>query len=200
MPPRRRKRAARSDTSESIAVPAYIKRKIPFYEFLDEEGLVKIEEQADWLMQDVGIAFKDDESALATWRDAGADVEGTRVRASGEMIRALCKTAPTEFTQLARNPDRSVRIGGANQVFAPVYGSPFVRHLDMLYCHMRYSDKPHLGAITEKSRAKDTQTRAYERWNTMLEEYEAPPIDAATDEALQDYVRRRKDEIPDAWY
>ena len=205
MSPRRRKRAAHSDAGESIAVPAYIKREIPFYEFLDEEGLVKIEKQADWLMQDVGIAFQDDESALATWRDAGAEVEGTRVRAPGEMVRALCRTAPTEFTQLARNPDRSVRIGGTNQVFAPVYGSPFVRdleggrrygtmvdfeklvklthmlpslhhsgfvtcepcdvpvskrHLDMLYCHMRYTDKPHLGAITEKSRAQDSLAMA----------------------------------------
>jgi trimethylamine--corrinoid protein Co-methyltransferase len=52
----------------------------------------------------------------------------------------------------------------------------------------------------EENGAKDTQTRAFERWNTMLKEYEAPPIDAATDEALQDYVRRRKDETPDAWY
>ena len=30
------------------------------------------------------------------------------------------------------------------------------RHLDMLYAHMRYSDKPFLGAITEMSRARDS--------------------------------------------
>ena len=30
------------------------------------------------------------------------------------------------------------------------------RHLDMLYTHMRWSDKPHLGAITEMSRAQDS--------------------------------------------
>ena len=30
------------------------------------------------------------------------------------------------------------------------------RHLDMLYAHMRYTDKPSLGAITEKSRAEDS--------------------------------------------
>ena len=52
----------------------------------------------------------------------------------------------------------------------------------------------------EENGAKDMQTRAFERWNAMLEEYEAPPIDAATDEALQDFVRRRKEELPDAWY
>ena len=30
------------------------------------------------------------------------------------------------------------------------------RHLDMVYTHMRFTDKPHLGAITEMSRAQDS--------------------------------------------
>ena len=30
------------------------------------------------------------------------------------------------------------------------------RHLDMLFAHMTLSDKPHLGAITEMSRAQDS--------------------------------------------
>ena len=30
------------------------------------------------------------------------------------------------------------------------------RHLDMLYAHMRFTDRPHLGAITEMSRAEDS--------------------------------------------
>ena len=30
------------------------------------------------------------------------------------------------------------------------------RHLDMLLAHMTLSDKPHLGAITEMSRAQDS--------------------------------------------
>ena len=34
-----------------------------------------------------------------------------------------------EFTQRARNRNASVRIGGAHQVFAPIYGAPFVRDL-----------------------------------------------------------------------
>lgn len=46
------------------------------------------------------------------------------------MARALCSTAPSRFIQHARNPRRSVEIGGDSQVFAPVYGPPFVRDLD----------------------------------------------------------------------
>jgi trimethylamine--corrinoid protein Co-methyltransferase len=52
----------------------------------------------------------------------------------------------------------------------------------------------------EEAGSKDMQRRAYERWNELLETYEAPAIDAATDEALQDFVARRKSELPDAWY
>jgi trimethylamine--corrinoid protein Co-methyltransferase len=39
----------------------------------------------------------------------------------------MCATAPGSFTQIARNPDRSVEIGGRGLVLAPVYGPPFVR-------------------------------------------------------------------------
>lgn len=46
------------------------------------------------------------------------------------MLREILKTAPAEFTQHARNPANSARIGGKNVVFAPAYGSPFVMDLD----------------------------------------------------------------------
>ncbi|MGB1752767.1 MAG: trimethylamine methyltransferase family protein, partial [Paracoccaceae bacterium] len=44
------------------------------------------------------------------------------------------------------------------------------------------------------------RNRAYERWTTLLNQYEPPPIDETTDEALNDFVARRKSELPDAWY
>ncbi len=43
------------------------------------------------------------------------------------LARKLCGTAPASFTQIARNPERNVEIGGRNLVLAPVYGPPFVR-------------------------------------------------------------------------
>ncbi|MFT6006035.1 MAG: trimethylamine--corrinoid protein Co-methyltransferase [Pseudoalteromonas tetraodonis] len=198
-----RRRAKRE--RKIVSVPAYIKREIPFYEFLNEEALVKLEEQADWLIETNGMEFRDDPKALEIWRQAGATVDGTRVRMPAGMARELCKTAPSEFTQHARNPARSVRIGGKNQVYAPVYGPPFVydikggrrygtlkdhqqlvklsyslpslhhsglivcepsdvpvskRHLDMVYNHIRYTDKPFLGAINEMSRAEDSVSMA----------------------------------------
>ena len=45
---------------------------------------------------------------------------------------------------------------------------------------------------------KDMMVRANERWKKQLAEYEAPPLDAAVDEALLDYVNRRKASFPDS--
>jgi len=198
---RRSKREGRA----APPAPAYIRRQIPFYEFLNEEGLGRLEDQADWLIQEVGLEFREDPEALRIWKEAGADVKETRVRLPRGMARHLCSTAPKKFVQHARNPNRSVEIGETSAVFAPVYGPPFVRdlengrrygtiddleklvkltymlpalhhsgllicepcdipvnkrHLDALYLHMRWSDKPMLGAITEKSRAEDSVAMA----------------------------------------
>ena len=111
--------------------PAYVTRAIPVYEVLGEEGLQTIEHNADTILQEIGIDFRDDPEALATWREAGADVDGERVRFPRGMCRSLIQaSAPREFTQHARNPARSVQIGGDHSVFVPAYGPPFVRDLE----------------------------------------------------------------------
>src|SRR5277367_5670870 len=123
------KRAAR--TARASASIPYITRKIPYYEVLDEEGLATMEHNADTILEEIGIDFRDDAEALEIWKAAGADVKGERVHFPRGMCRALVqRSAPREFTQHARNPARNVVIGGKNTVFAPAYGSPFVRNLD----------------------------------------------------------------------
>jgi trimethylamine--corrinoid protein Co-methyltransferase len=194
------KRAAR--TARSAAFVPYITRKIPYYEVLGLEGLELLEHNADTILQEIGIDFRDDAESLQLLRDAGADVQGERVRFPRGMCRTIVsRSAPKEFTQHARNPARSVIIGGNRTVFAPAYGSPFVRsldegrryaklddfhnfvklaylstslhhsggticepvdlpvnkrHLDMVYSHMKYSDKPYMGSVTHPERARDT--------------------------------------------
>ena len=192
---------ARAGNIDQVATAPYVKRVLPFFDPLDMEQIEKLEQQVDWLIEDIGIAFRDDPASIALWKEHGATVDGDIVRASADWIRDLCRKAPSQFTQLARDPAKSVVIGGDNQVFAPIYGAPFVRdleegrrygdiaafrdlvrltymhpylhhggfvtcepcdipvskrHLDMLLAHMTLSDKPHLGAITEMSRAQDS--------------------------------------------
>ena len=187
---------------DAVQSPPYITRKIPYYEVLDDDGLSLIEQNADTILEEVGIEFRDDEEALQIWRDAGADVQGQLVKFPRGMCRSLIQaTAPREYTQHARNPEKSVRIGGNNTVFVPAYGCPFVydmdkgrryatiedfrnfvklaymspslhhsggticepvdlpvnkRHFDMLYSHMKYSDKAFMGSVTAPERAEDT--------------------------------------------
>src|SRR5690606_16238409 len=107
-----------------------IVRNIPTYDVLSEENLVRIEETADRILAEIGIEFRDDPAALDLWKRAGAKIDGVLVRFEPGMLREILKTAPAEFTQHARNPANSVRIGGNGVVFSPAYGSPFVMDLD----------------------------------------------------------------------
>ncbi len=79
------------------------------------------------MLEEIGVNFVENPAALELWRAAGADVKGERVRIPRGLARKLCSTAPRQFTQRARNPERNVDIGGRNLVLAPVYGPPFVR-------------------------------------------------------------------------
>jgi trimethylamine---corrinoid protein Co-methyltransferase len=114
-------------TAVRIEAAKFIERKIPNLEFLNEEALQIIETNAEILLEEVGVAFVENPAALDRWREAGADVRGERVHIPRGLARKLCSTAPSQFTQHARNPDRNVVIGGNNLVLAPVYGPPFVR-------------------------------------------------------------------------
>jgi trimethylamine--corrinoid protein Co-methyltransferase len=184
----------------------FLTRTLAPVEVLSEEGLALIEENAETILEQVGIDFRDAPDAHELLRDAGADVDGERVRFPRGLCRRLVQaTAPRTFTQVARNPACNVEIGGQQTVFAPAYGSPFVRdldggrrygtiedfrnfvklayvspylhhsggtvcepvdlpvnkrHLEMVYAHLRYSDKPFMGSVTHPLRAEDTVSMA----------------------------------------
>ena len=172
----------------------YLTRKLPPVEVVSAEGLEAIEQNADTLLQEVGIEVVNYPEAVEIFRAAGADVQGSRVRFERGMCRSLVQaTAPRSFTQRARNPDRSVVIGDPHVVLVPTYGSPFIhnlddgrryatiedfrnfvklaytsttlhhgggtlcepvdlpvnkRHFEMVYSHIRYTDKAFMGSVT----------------------------------------------------
>ena len=114
-------------TAVSVETAKYIERNIPNYEVLTEEALDVIETNAETVLAEIGVNFVDNPQALERWKAAGAEVNGERVRIPRGLARKLCATAPSEYTQHARNPARNVVVGGKNLVLAPVYGPPFVR-------------------------------------------------------------------------
>jgi trimethylamine--corrinoid protein Co-methyltransferase len=109
------------------AAPAYIMRRIPTYELVSDEGLSLIEDRADTILQDIGFEIRGDAEAIALFKAAGAEADEWRLRFPKGLVRAIIQaSAPREFLQHARNPARTVRIGGNATVFSPAYGSPFV--------------------------------------------------------------------------
>ena len=90
---KRRQRGGRrgAATPASIAKPAapYIKRGIPCLEILDEEGLAFIEQRADQVLEEIGIEFRGDRETLKILADAGASVDGERVRFEPGMLRRI---------------------------------------------------------------------------------------------------------------
>lgn len=123
------RQAERSGKGARVGRP-YISRNIPTYDVLSEENLIRIEAAADRILAETGMEFRDDPVVLEHWRRAGAQVSGTLVRFEPGMLREVLADAPAQFVQHARNPARSVLIGGKSVVFAPAYGSPFVMDLD----------------------------------------------------------------------
>ena len=198
----KRRRAATEPGAEAPVAPAYINRKIPYYSILSDESLEIVEQNADVILEETGIVFGEDPEALEIFEQAGAIIDGERVRFPRGMCREIIqRSAQKEFVQHARNPKRNVVIGGDHMVLVPAYGSPFVhdleggrryatiedfrnfvkltymsdnlhhsggticepvdlpvnkRHFDMVYSHLKYSDKPFMGSVTSPERAKDS--------------------------------------------
>ena len=131
---RRSRKDRRSTETVGGAIPSpYIQRSVPHFDVLDEAQLQQLDQQVDWLIENIGVAFRDDPVALDIWRAAGVTPTGEHwdlIRADAKWIRELVAKAPSQFTQISRNPARNVTIGGNHQVFAPIYGAPFVRDLE----------------------------------------------------------------------
>ena len=121
------RRATRSAVSFESA--RFIQRNIPNLEILHDEAIEIIEANAEIVLEEIGVNFVDNPRALARWREAGADVQGERVHIPRGLARSLIATAPSRFTQIARNRARDVEIGGRTLVLAPVYGPPFITDL-----------------------------------------------------------------------
>src|ERR1700716_3978880 len=152
------------------------------------------------ILEEIGVDFVHDR-AREVFGKAGMKIEDMRVRFDRDFILETVAKTPATFDLQARNPARSVVLGGDNVVTAPVYGPPFItdlergrrgatiedfnnfdkmaqaidqihcaggttvepedlplgtRHLDMLYSHMRWTEKPFMGSVISAENARDT--------------------------------------------
>ena len=99
---------------------------MPRYEILSEEAMAKLD--AGWrrIVSEMGVEFMSP-WAVEMLREAGQTVEGDNVKFDPDWIVDQIAKAPREFDIQARNPKRSVHVGGDAMVFSGVYGPPFVQ-------------------------------------------------------------------------
>ena len=95
------------------------------YEVLDEEGLSLIEHNADTICKS-GSSFAIFRALSCS--AAGVQIDGQRVASSAAWHARSFASAPREFTQHARNPAKSVKIGGDAMVLVPPAFSFRARH------------------------------------------------------------------------
>ena len=194
---RRRERRARQDVIQKMVQAVH---HLPLYNLLDADGVQLIHDKSMEILAEIGIAFYDDE-AVGILQEHGVTVRDSMAYFDESTIMEYVGKAPSQFTQIARDPDNNLIVGGNHVIFAPVYGPPFVwdkdrkrrrgtlddfqnfvklayanpyihhsggtvceptdepahtRHLDMVYSHIKYSDKAFMGSVTSSENAEDS--------------------------------------------
>ncbi|MFN3501887.1 MAG: trimethylamine methyltransferase family protein [Allorhizobium sp.] len=96
-------------------------------ELLDPAALDAMHEASLTILEEIGMDIMLPE-ARTIMKAHGAEVtEGSdRVRFDRNLIMDMIASAPREFQMFARNPERNVKMGGNNLVFAQIASAPFV--------------------------------------------------------------------------
>ncbi len=199
----RREQRERARTAAAIRM-IQPRNQLPIYELVGAEEIELIHQRSMQILSEVGIAFYDAES-VSILKEHGVQVRDEIAYFDPALVEEYLAKAPSQFTQLARNPENNVVIGGDYLCFAPVYGPPFVidlergrreatlqdfqnfiklaylnpymhhsggtiveptdehvdtRHLDMVFSHLKYSDKAFMGSVTSGVNAADSVAMA----------------------------------------
>src|SRR2546423_4786843 len=102
---------------------------MPRYEILSEEAIATLDRGWRRIVSEIGVEFILPE-AVEIFRAAGCRTEGAAVFLDPDFVMEQVAKVPRQFDLVARNPEKSVRLGGENMVFTGVYGPPFVREGD----------------------------------------------------------------------
>lgn len=106
-----------------------IKYGIRPVEAVTAEQLERIHQASLAILREIGIEFRD-ETAIRQWKEAGADVQGQRVRLDGEMLMHLIFKAPSRFEMTSRDPSQRFEIAPDTMTFGAMQGAPNVRDLE----------------------------------------------------------------------
>jgi trimethylamine--corrinoid protein Co-methyltransferase len=117
-------------------------------EAVSAEQLERIHQASLAILKEIGIEFRD-EVALRQWRDAGADVQGQRVRLEADMIMGLLAHAPRSFEMTSRDPSQRFEIGPDTMTFGTMHGAPNVRDLNGVRRASTIEDLRNINRLTQ---------------------------------------------------
>ncbi len=121
---RRRQRAAGAAAPSQPAWRQPRRRFAPVRAVSDDE-LEELHRGALRVLAEIGMDFLHPR-ARQLWADAGAEVEGERVRVDPALVTALVSQAPDRFTLHAPNSAHDLEIGGDAIAFTAVASAPYV--------------------------------------------------------------------------
>ncbi len=130
---RQQKREDRRAVSGGGGQPAWQKFRNPMSPLavLDDGELALIDDVALRILEELGLEFQNRETfGILERHGAMVDRATGMVRFERGLIRELVAKAPESFTLHARNPERTLTMGGNWINFAPVGGPPNVSDLD----------------------------------------------------------------------
>ncbi len=128
---RRRKRRT-AGVPEKTSLPwKQIRNALPPIEPLSSDEIESIHQASLRVLAELGMKVTDTE-ARKIYAEGGARVDNPEemVYLDPEMVEEVIKTIPAQFIQKARNPNKSVTLGGNHITFSGVAGPAFVSDLD----------------------------------------------------------------------
>jgi len=129
------RRAARRSARKRLPIEALpfkaLNNFLPPVQMLSEDQVEQLHQASMRILEEIGIKFMEPES-LDIWTQAGAAVDhGTQiVKIDRALLLGLVSKAPSQFTIRARNPAKSMPMGGNNTIFSTTSGVPFVSDLE----------------------------------------------------------------------
>ncbi len=140
---------------------------------LETGQLDKLHNSCMKILSRVGVIFHEPE-ALEIFRKNGFIVDGEKVFFTEDQVVKALETVPDEFTIQARNPEKSVKIGGGHFALGPGWGAPFIIDADGNRRSASLSDQDNFCKIVQTSPYLDFSA------GSMAVPAELPPKAAAS--------------------
>jgi len=128
----------------------------------------------------------------AGWLEGGLTASFEKLIVDAEMLQIMAEYfTPIEVSKDTLALDAIREVGPAGHFFGTAH--TLERYENAFYVPL-VSNWENFETFSERG-GRDATARANQIWKRLLSEYEKPPLDPGTDEALRDYVDRRKREL-----